>query len=752
MKRLIALTMVIVLVLGVSVTGFAAPNWKQQGGLPPGIQKKVTLSSFTNLLDLDIVPWAKNAMEKMSVKGLIKGYGDNTFKPNSSVSQLEAIIMALRIMGWEDRAVNANTLTSKYRGSKLDPWSYGYVNVAYEKGILDEVDLMYFNPNSAAKRWEVAKYFVRALGKEDEAEDHMRDKLDFKDYTAIPVGAVGYIYVMNDLGLMVGNADGTFNPNKSVSRAEMAVLLERIDGKVDRDNDGNEIYGRVVELDTRDYELKLDVDGKQKWYEGIEGVAIYHEGDYLDFDRLSRGDYVEILLNSSGKVIFIELKDEEEDKLITDYRGEVRDIDARAREITIKTGTAIFIFTVTSNADIRLNGKDAELKDIEVGDTVRLKVDDRHRVIRLDAKGDHEVDDGETEEVEGTIHAITLGRVKGITIKLDSGRLRTYNVDSDTDITLNGRTADLEDLKEDMKVEAVAKDGTAVTIDAETVDKIREVEGTIYRVDDTRIRVKSGSSYTTFEIDDDTLVYLDGKRAEADDLMVDMPVIVRYRGDTALRIQAESLEQELEGVITRINSKDGTIEVKVGSSYRTINTNRYTVIRVNGKSAAFGDLAVNMKVAVRHRAMLAIRIQASDDVTETEGIITAVSTRNNSITLEVGRRTYTYSVENADIYVEGSRAGIRDLVVGMNAELEIVNGNTVSRVDAQLEKVEGAVVSVDTGDMKITLKLYDINVTYELDGDVEVELDGEEAELEDIERRTQVELTFDDGYVVLIKG
>ena len=97
MKRLIALTLVIVMVLGVSVTGYAAPNWKQGGGLPPGIQKKVTLSMFTNLRDLDIVPWAKNAMEKMSVKGLIKGYGDNTFKPNASVSQLEAVVMASRV-------------------------------------------------------------------------------------------------------------------------------------------------------------------------------------------------------------------------------------------------------------------------------------------------------------------------------------------------------------------------------------------------------------------------------------------------------------------------------------------------------------------------------------------------------------------------------------------------------------------------------------------------------------------------------
>ncbi|MDD3298351.1 MAG: S-layer homology domain-containing protein [Firmicutes bacterium] len=677
MKRLVALTLVIVLVLGVSVMGYAAPDWKQGGGLPPGIQKQITLAMFTNLKDLDMVPWAKNAMEKMSVKGLIKGYGDNTFKPNSSVSQLEAVVMALRVLGWEEDARSskyANNLLSKYKGGRLDPWAYGYVNVAYEKGILDEVDIMYFNPNSAAKRWEVAKYFVRALDKEDIAEDHMRDKLDFKDYTAIPVGAVGYIYVMNDLGLMVGNANGTFNPNGAVSRAEMAVLLERIDGKVDRDTDGNEIYGRVVEIDAKNYELKLNVDGSQKWYEGIDRIAVYKDGEYYDFDELKRGDYVEILLNSSGKVIFIEFKDENEDKIISDFRGEVRDVDARNREITIKSGTAVFTFSVKSDADIRLNGKDADLKDIKAGDSVRLKVDDRNRVIKLSAEGDHDIDEKE------------------------------------------------------------------------------EVEGTIYKLRDDQIRVKVGNNYYTFDIEDDTKVYIDEKKAEAEDLMADMPVVVRFQGDTALRIMAESLETELEGVITGLSAKDDTITVKVGSRTRTLSVNKNTAVRVNGKAAGFKELAVGMKVTVRYRAGLALRINAEDAVAEVEGVITSVNTSREYITVEVGRRAYTYSVADADIYVEGDSADIEDLVVGMTVELELLYDSTVNEVDAWLEEVEGIVqTSLDDDDEEINLWVYDTIVTYELDEDVEVELDDDDGDLEDIERGDRVVLEFEDGLVVLIK-
>ena len=755
MKRLVALTLVMAMVLGFAATGYAAPNWKQGGGLPPGIQKKVTLSMLVNLLDLDQVPWAKNSMEKMYVKGLIQGYGDNTFKPNKPVSQLEAVIMALRIMGWEEDARRVSNLPPKYSGKKLDPWAYGYVNIAYKKGILDEVDLMYFNPNSAAERWEVAKYFVRALDKEDEAEKHMNKKLDFKDYAAIPVGAVGYIYVMNELGLMQGNADGTFNPNGAVKRAEMAVLLERIDDRVDSDPEGNEIYGRVLEIDAKNYRLKLDVDGEQKWYEGIDRVGVYKDGEYYDFGELKRGDYVEILLNSSGKVVFIELKGQkkDEDKLIINFRGEVTDVDVKNSKITIESGDAVFTFTVKKDADIRLNGKDADLSDIRKGDTVRLRVDDRNRVIRLEAQGDHDPGDDETIEVDGTIYSITNTRkVKEITVKLESGRLATFEVEADTEITLDGKRANLGDLENGMEVEVLAKGGTALEIDAKSVVYTRQVQGTIYKVRNNQIRVKVGNSIYDFVIDGSTLVYIDEERARVEDLMADMPVVVRYRDNTALRIVAESLEAELEGVITGLSEKDGTITVKVGSSYRTLSVDKNTEIKVNNKAARFSQLAEGMAVKISYRGDLALRINAQHVVTEVEGVITSVDARRGNVTVAVGSRSYTYSLGEADIYVEGEKAGIGDLVVGMTAELALVNGSDVSELNAYLEKVQGVVVtSLDNDDDQITLRLYSTNVTYYLDEDVRAEVDGKRARLGAIERGDQVELEFEDGLVVLIK-
>lgn len=675
MRRLIAITLVVVMILGVSVTGYAAPKWKTGGGLPPGIQKQVTLSMMAALKDLDEVPWAKHAMEKMSVKGLIKGYEDKTFRPSRSVSKLEAVILALRVMGWEERALEANVLPAKYKGKKVDQWARGYIKVAAEKGILDEVDLMYFNPNEPAKRWEVSKYIVRALGYEDEAQDHMRDVLEFKDYPAIPVGAVGYVYVISDLEIMVGNADGTFNPNKPVTRAEMAVLTDRIDDKVDSDVDEREVEGRIEEIDEDDYELILDVDGDEVDYQALDGISVYYKGGYIDFDELEEGNLVEILLNDEGKVIFIELKDKETEKLIEDFRGEVKALDVDDREITIKSGTAIFIFVVKSTADIEVNGEEADLEDIQVGDTARLKVDSSNRVIDLKATGDREEDEEEIAEVEGTIYAITLGKVKGITIKLDNGRIKTYTVDDDTEINLDGEDAELADLDSGMEVEMEVEGSLAVEIDAES-EEIRELEGKIYEIEDDEITVKYGSIYKTIEIDEDTDIEIDGEEADIDDLMVNMEVEVRYRANLALRIRAENVARKGEGVITDIDSGDEEITVEDDGEEEDYCLEDADIY-VEDDRADFDDLKIGMEVEIKIANSTVVEA-VYGELDSVEGEVVSVDVDDLEITLELFGEVETYDVdEDVEIELDGEEAELEDIEEETDVRLEFDDGKVV---------------------------------------------------------------------------
>ena len=54
------------------------------------------LSPFSDVPDSH---WALPHIMKMELRGVITGYGNNIFKPDNTVTQLEAATMAVRAMG-----------------------------------------------------------------------------------------------------------------------------------------------------------------------------------------------------------------------------------------------------------------------------------------------------------------------------------------------------------------------------------------------------------------------------------------------------------------------------------------------------------------------------------------------------------------------------------------------------------------------------------------------------------------------------
>ncbi len=110
---------------------------------------------------------------------------------------------------------------------EFDEWAVGYIDIAITENIIDEGAVG--NLNAAAKRYKIAKYVVRALGMEDEAQDHMDSELPFKDAKNIPNGYSGYVYIAYDLGLINGFPNGMYQPFKPATRAEMAVILTNVD-------------------------------------------------------------------------------------------------------------------------------------------------------------------------------------------------------------------------------------------------------------------------------------------------------------------------------------------------------------------------------------------------------------------------------------------------------------------------------------------------------------------------------------------
>ncbi|QIB27701.1 S-layer homology domain-containing protein [Caloranaerobacter azorensis] len=508
LKKVVSLIVVSTMLFSVTISASFAKGWgKDKSWKVEKTFEKFNQTAFlTNKVfdDLEGYSWARKAIEKMAKKGLIEGYGKGIYAPKKPVTNLETIIMCLRIMGWQDQAKLVRELPKKYKGKKVGEWAKGYINVAYEKGILDDVDMMYFNPQGPAKRHEVAKYVIRALGYEEEAKKHMKDELPFVDAPAVPLGSVGYVYLANELGLMNGDPQKRFNPMGTMTRAEMAVLFSRLDDKVDSDVDDKEIIG-VVD-DVYEQNLVLKIDKELKAFTVNENTIIYNGEKRIDFSDIKKGYRVRVELEN-GEVVYIEVlkNDDSVQKIIVRYTGEVKEISkAEPRRIAVQIKQMLAIFDVLKDAKVKFKNERGRFEDINIGDTITVIVDKQNRIREIFVHRERVRKEIEDEyEIEGILTSIDENSIK-ITV---SEKVYEFDIDRDVKIKIEGRDADLSDLIEGMEIEVKIEDGKVELIKAKALEL--EIEGKIVAITDYKSGIK-----LTIQTDDEEYEYMISKDVE----------------------------------------------------------------------------------------------------------------------------------------------------------------------------------------------------------------------------------------------
>lgn len=667
MKRLISITLALVLVLGIGMTSVYADGWGN-GKVPPGLAKKI-------FNDTDAFKWAEKAIEKMFQKGLINGIGDGKFAPKGDVTKIEAITMALRVMGWEDDAKVITQLPKQYKGDKVDKWAIGYVALAYEKGILDDVDMMYFKPLAPALRHEVAKYVIRALGYEKEAQKNMNKDLPFVDASLVPQGSVGYVYLVNDLELMQGDNQKRFNPMGTMTRAEMAVLFSRVDDKVDTGKD-RAVSGEV----TRIYSDRISVKVKNKTetFDLDSRVRVYENDKRIDIDDIKIGSKVKIEIKD-GKVVFIEVVDKiEDDKIITRYSGVVKDIDkSKPYRLAIQSETMVMMFEVVDDVEVIFRDGKGSFSDIQKEDEVTVVVDRRNRVIKIEVAKKYVKP---IENVKGYITNIDLGR-RYNEITIDK---KTYDLASDAEVKIDGRYKKLSDLKIGMYAEAELEDDVIVYVDAENVEKTvkGEITNIIKSVEGTSLKIKENKTNKeyTYLIDKEAKIVIEYLRnAKIEDLRkgdkgefeVQNSVIVEVYIDTAVEVK------EVEGYITDIELTRRYNEITIDK--KTYDLSSDAKVKIDGRNKSLSDLRIGMYAEVVLEDGVVISVDAENVKVTIEGEILDIIKDNLGTTLKIEEddtdKVYTYAVhKDAKVYIEDLRnAKIDDLLKGDEGEFKIVN-------------------------------------------------------------------------------
>lgn len=453
MKKVLRVTLSLVLIISLCIVpaaGVVGGNSGQSQGQSQrqsgsGYSEQHAFGhSFNDMTGFD---WAQKSVCTMSRMGIVKGEGNGRYAPSRSAKEIEVIAMTLRFLGYEDELDMEAVLPKSYKGTDPDEWMVPYIDEALEEGILLEEELEDFNPNAAASRARTAVYMIRALDMVEEAEDHMDEDLPFKDESAVQEEYIGYVYLVNDLGLMIGYND-TFQPRKSVTRAELAVLFARMVSMNDTDYSYTMI-GRIYHLilDEGDEMIAIKSGSTYAQYDLDDDVAVYDiDDDEIDLEDLDINDYVKLYI-VNDEVVQIDMIEEgtQINKILRRRSGELTDIDwddgePVSIEVLEGDSTTPEAFDLDADVDIDIQGPEDELMDAHIGlDIVFYTSDDVVYKLRVFY-----------DRLEGILNDLIYEDedVAGVSITPEDEDEGEYLFAEGVRININDEPADIEDLED----------------------------------------------------------------------------------------------------------------------------------------------------------------------------------------------------------------------------------------------------------------------------------------------------------------
>lgn len=399
------------------------------------------------------------------------------------------------------------------------------------------------------KRYEAAIIITKIAGGEAVAKANTMPVLSYEDSSSIPATAKSYVEFCETTGLMQGMEDNKFNPNYEVTRAQMAVMLYRVMEYLDNENSTgtvtgiNHITNSVTYTDTNgssktinilsdtslrlDGELISDITDIAESYK-INVVTSKSDVVFVEFitrlpDEEISGIYAGNTSSSSAKKITVRSADGSTSQVVTladdcviTINGVTSTFSALQKdcyvEVIVQNGKATMIVaenktktvsgiiksftygdpskitvTLSNNTEetydmaktvtVKRNNADADATDLMVGDRVNLTLT-YNQISTVTAQSS-------SKTVEGTIEEIVISANPSIKINTSSGILECALDASGLEVTINGESADVYDLRLGYSATVKMESTTITKIDVSSVatPDTLNVVGTVEHVD-----------------------------------------------------------------------------------------------------------------------------------------------------------------------------------------------------------------------------------------------------------------------------
>ncbi len=497
--------------------------------------------------------WAKDYIEEMYSIGLIKGYPDGTFGPSNAVSKWESLILAARVLGFnnEENAPYIELAAENYMSklSKYDVNNKNEICYLLYWGAIDEDDLEDYlaedKKNAPELRYEAAVLLTKVMGGEAEALNQSSVVIEYDDASDIPTATKPYVSYVTGLKVMQGTGDNKFDPLMQVSRAQMSTMMYNTMRAMS-------LTSKVVTVQSTlasQYQITAyDNNGITEKYYADESTIYRADGAPADINDLTSGTFVK--LNVQGEVVRLVEWDSnaseyyEEGKVAscsgTTLKLEVREDNGKTYQQT---------FTLMPTAKVYLDGDSVGITQIKSTHYATVYY-----------TGDNNVHEVQLERAASSVNGAFVNYTMDpntVTITVSDGSEQTFFLDENVGVVKNDKNASMYDIAKGDRVLLTLDYHIVTKITATSIDQ--NVEGTIKELtfgDTSKITVKLSDSTTeTFNITENTIIKIDDAESNMYALRPGAQVKVTSQSTNATRISSYAVvaPSQIVGTVTAVN-------------------------------------------------------------------------------------------------------------------------------------------------------------------------------------------------------
>ena len=482
---------------------------------------------------------------------------------------------------------------------------------------------------------------------------------------------------MTDLGIIKGYTDGTFKPDRAISKIEALILFSRVAGYSDKE------YSEIADFAYKKYQYLLEdveLDSYNSFkkeisfliYKGViaedEVVEYLEDEQYLD--EFPRKDAAVLLSN----LMDAEIKKTDADDLDFADKADIKDADAGYIAYVVDNG---FMNGVAKDDGTIVFDADAPLSRAQV--CVLL--------YRIMSNLEMSVESGVVFDVETDAGVINFENAEG-----DD---KSYIVPENTKIVIDGAEGKLEEILENSNIVVVRHGKSIYSIEVVNPESNKTVKGTVEGVvsrdNYARVTIKLEGTEETVSYygTEGFKVTTDGVADNMKNLKVGDYVVVKLLGTEIVSIDRLTAEATVQGTLKSINLESPmTLSVvTVEEVSEEENVSEYEIseeatVRRDGVKASLRDVLVGDKVVLTVKRGKITKIVATSTKGSATGTVTAIKiAAQSSVTISSNGIESEYAIAmDAEYVVAGSVASIYELRLG-NVVTLTLSGSTAKKIE-----------------------------------------------------------------------